>query len=85
MKEIPLIGWILIVAIAAIVISSYWSLLSLLRNKNIKPDQPSWTKSWQALIKPWEAEDKQLDALSKSVSRLNSTDPARHDSGKPQS
>lgn len=73
MSEIPLIGWILIAAIAAIVISSYWSLLSLLRNKDKKPDQPSWMKSWQALSKPWEAENKQLDELSRKITDLHTS------------
>jgi len=72
--HISTIGWILIAAIAAIVISSYWSLLSLLRNKNKKPDQPSWVKSWQVLNKPWEAENKQLGELSKKVSDLTHSD-----------
>lgn len=76
MSDIPLIGWILIAVIAAIVISSYWSLLSLLRNKDKKPDQPSWIKSWQALSKPWEAEDKQLNELSRQVTSLSKDKPS---------
>lgn len=76
MSNIPLIGWILIAAIAAIVISSYWSLLSLLRNKDKKPDQPSWVNSWHVLSKPWEAEDKQLGELSRKVADLSGTDPS---------
>lgn len=76
MSNIPLAGWILIAVIAAIVISSYWSLLSLLRNKDKKPDQPSWMKSWQILSKPWEAENKQLDELSKQISRLKTSIPS---------
>lgn len=83
MKEIPLFGWILIIVIAGIVISSYWSLVSLLRNKDKKPQQPSWTKSWQALTKPWEAENKQLDELSRQVSNLHSNASSDDKSGSP--
>lgn len=70
MKEISPLGWVLIGVISMIVLSSYWSLLSLVRKKNQRSDAPSWTKSWKALSNPWESEDKQLDELSRQVSHL---------------
>ncbi len=70
MKDISPVGWALIGLITLVVLSSYWSLLSLLRRKNKNPDQPSWTKSWRALSNPWEAENRQMDQLSKEVSAL---------------
>lgn len=70
MSEIPVIGWILIGGVGLIILSSYLSLLSLLRKKNNKPSQISWNKSWQALTRPYEAENKQLEELSERVSEL---------------
>lgn len=71
MKEIPLIGWLMIGVIGMIVLGSYISLLSLVRRKDKKPNQPSWAKSWRILTNPWEAENKQLDDLSRQVSGLS--------------
>ncbi|HEY4692876.1 MAG TPA: hypothetical protein VIH16_05525 [Bellilinea sp.] len=70
MKEITPIGWALIGVVTLVVLSSYWSLLSLLRKKTKNPDQPSWTKSWRALSNPFEAENRQMDQLSKEVAAL---------------
>lgn len=70
MKEISPIGWVLIGVITLIVLSSYWSLASMLRNRTKNPNQPSWTKSWRALTNPWEAENRQMDQLSKEVKEL---------------
>ena len=70
MKEISPIGWVLIGVITLIVFSSYWSLASMLRKRTKNPNQPSWTKSWRALTNPWEAENRQMDQLSKEVKEL---------------
>jgi len=79
MKEISPIGWALIGIITLIVFSSYWSLLSLLRKKNKNPDSPSWAKSWRMMAHPWEAENRELDKLSKEVANLGNHNPS--DSG----
>jgi len=76
LKEISTLGWVLIAVISLIVLSSYWSLLSLVRKKNQRSDAPSWTKSWKALSNPWENEDKQLDELSRQVSNLQNLEAA---------
>ncbi|MHB1120121.1 MAG: hypothetical protein ACYC11_08685 [Bellilinea sp.] len=70
MNEISVVGWIVIAGLGLIVLSSYLSLLSLLRKKNNKPSQISWIKSWQALTRPYEAENKHLEELSERVSDL---------------
>ncbi|HWR65126.1 MAG TPA: hypothetical protein VN364_03320 [Bellilinea sp.] len=70
MYEISPIGWVLIGVITLIVLSSYWSLASMLRKRPKNPNQPSWTKSWRALTNPWEAENRQMDQLSKEVKEL---------------
>ena len=70
MNDISPIGWVLIGVITLIVLSSYWSLASLLRKRTKNPNQPSWTKSWRALTNPWEAENRQMDQLSKEVKEL---------------
>lgn len=73
MKDISPIGWVLIGVITLVVLSSYLSLISLLRKKTKNPDQPSWTKSWRALSNPFEAENRQMDQLSKEVAALEQT------------
>jgi hypothetical protein len=70
MNDISPIGWILIGVITLIVLSSYWSLASLLRKRTKNPNQPSWTKSWRMLTNPWEAENRQMEQLSKEVKEL---------------
>jgi len=70
MKEISPLGWALIAAISFIVLYSYWSLISLLRNRNKQQRPPSWTKTWHILSHPFEAENRDLDRLSKEVSSL---------------
>lgn len=76
MKEISPIGWILIAVISFIVLSSYWSLISLFRNRNKQSNLPTWTKTWHILTNPWEAENKDLERLSKEVSTLGNTGKA---------
>jgi len=73
MNDISPLGWVLIGVITLIVLSSYWSLASLLRKRTKNPNQPSWTKSWRALTNPWEAENRQMDQLSKEVRELSRT------------
>lgn len=73
MNDISPLGWVLIGVITLIVLSSYWSLASLLRKRTNNPNQPSWTKSWRALTNPWEAENRQMDQLSKEVRELSRT------------
>lgn len=70
MKEISPLGWVLIGAITFIVLSSYWSLASMFRNKGKKSQLPSWSKTWHILTNPWEAETRDLERLSKEVSTL---------------
>jgi len=75
MNEISVVGWIVIAGLGLIVLSSYISLLSLLRKKNNKPSQMSWIKSWQSLTRPYEAENKRLEELSERVSALKNDNP----------
>jgi len=70
MNDISPIGWALIGVVTLIVLSSYWSLASMLRKKTKNPNQPSWTKSWRTLTNPWEAENRQMDKLAKEVKEL---------------
>lgn len=73
MNDISPLGWVLIGVITLIVLSSYGSLASLLRKRTKNPNQPSWSKSWRALTNPWEAENRQMDQLSKEVRELSRT------------
>jgi hypothetical protein len=70
MKEFSPIGWVLIGAVVFIVLSTYWSLASMIRKKRHNHEQPLWTKSWHAVSHPFEAESRDLDRLSREVSNL---------------
>jgi hypothetical protein len=76
MESVSPLAWILIGFIALLVISGFASLFSMAWRKESRPARPWWVNAWRGLTHPWEAEDQQLDELSRRVASLSRNDSA---------
>ncbi len=62
-------GWIAIVLLIVLLLSTNLSLIAILRKK--KPAPPAFLKSLDLMKNPWEVEDRQWQQLNSAVKKLD--------------
>lgn len=70
MDGISTTGWIAIILLAVLLLTTNLSLIAILRKK--KPAPPAFLKSLDLMKNPWEAEDRQWQQLNSAVKHLDS-------------
>lgn len=80
MTDISLGGWIAIGIMAALLLVTNLSLLSMLRKRSNSPSESSiLAETMKTLKNPWQREDEPLRQLSEQVARLKEMNGQRND------
>jgi hypothetical protein len=74
MEGISTAGWVAIIVLAVLLLTTNLSLIAIARRKKTSP--PAFIKSLNLIKNPWEDEDQQWHRLNAAVKHLDETDIA---------